>query len=75
MEPSADVIVLAREQGAGICLAVFLREGWFHGPSTCVSTGWKFLRSSCHSGCTVLAIRAGWQVAGDLVPQEASDDF
>ena len=27
--------------------------------------------SSCHRGCTVLANRKGWQVAGDLVPQEA----
>ena len=30
-----------------------------------------FLISSCHSGFTVLASRAGWRVAGDLVPQEA----
>ena len=30
-----------------------------------------FFRSSCHSGCTVLANREGWQVAGELVPQEA----
>ena len=33
-----------------------------------------FFRSSCHSGCTVLANREGWQVAGDLVPQEAPDN-
>jgi hypothetical protein len=32
-----------------------------------------FFRSSCHSGCTVLANREGWQVAGELVPQEAPD--
>ena len=29
----------------------------------------KFL----HSGCTVLANREGWPVAGDLVPQEAPE--
>ena len=28
-------------------------------------------RSSCHSGCTVLANREGGQEAGYLVPQEA----
>ena len=33
-----------------------------------------FFRSSCHSGCTVLANREGWRVAGDLVPQEAPDN-
>ena len=27
--------------------------------------------SSCHSGCTVMTNKAGWQVAGDLLPQEA----
>ncbi len=26
-----------------------------------------FFRSSCHSGCTVLANRAGWRVAGETV--------
>ena len=31
-----------------------------------------FFRSSCHRGCTVLANREGWQVAGELVPQEQS---
>ena len=25
----------------------------------------------CHSGCTVLANMKGWQVVGNLVPQEA----
>ena len=30
-----------------------------------------FFRSSCHRGYTVLANRKGWQVAVDLVPQEA----
>ena len=29
-----------------------------------------FFRSSCHKGCTVLANRKGWRVAGELVPQE-----
>ena len=31
------------------------------------------LKSSCHSGCTVLANREGWRVAGDLVHQEAPE--
>ena len=35
---------------------------------------WTFLRSFCHSGCTVLANRAGWQVADDLMPLEAPDN-
>ena len=30
-----------------------------------------FSPSSCHRGSTVLANRKGWQVAGDLMPQEA----
>ena len=33
-----------------------------------------FFRSSCHSGCTVLANREEWRVAGDLMPQEAPDN-
>ena len=33
-----------------------------------------FFISSCHSGCTVLANREGWRVAGDLVPQETPDN-
>ena len=33
-----------------------------------------FFRSSCHHGCTVLAIREGWRVACDLLPQEAPDN-
>ena len=37
-----------------------------------VWTAWTFLRSSSHSGCIVLSNRAGWQVTGDLVPQEAT---
>ena len=53
------------------CLALFLRDSWLHGPQTCVQTGWTFLRSSCHSGYTVLVNREEWRVAGDLVPQEA----
>ena len=40
-----------------------------------VWTAWTFLRSSGHSGCIVLSNRAGWQVAGDLVPQEAPHNF
>ena len=52
----------------GICLAVILRDGWLHGPPTCVKTCWTFLKISCHSGHTVLANRVGWRVAGDLVP-------
>ena len=32
-----------------------------------------FVRSSCHSVYTVLANREGWEVTGDLVPQEAPD--
>ena len=31
-------------------------------------------RSYCHSVCTVLANREGWEVADDLVPQEAPDN-
>ena len=38
-------------------------------PQTC----WTFLKSSYHSGYTVLANRAGWQVAGDQVPWESPD--
>ena len=34
---------------------------------------WTFLKSSCHSGYTVLANRMGWQVAGDLVSRESPD--
>ena len=49
------------------------RNGWLLGPPTCSQTG-CFFRSSCHSGCTVLANREGWRVAGDLVPQEAPDN-
>ena len=30
-----------------------------------------FFLISCHRGCTVLANRKGWQVAGDRLPQEA----
>ena len=33
------------------------------------------LGSSCHSGYTVLANRAGWRVAGDLVPWESTDNY
>jgi hypothetical protein len=32
-----------------------------------------FFRSSCHRGCKVLANREEWQVADELVPQEAPD--
>ena len=42
----------------GICLAVILRDGWLHGPPTCVKGGWTFLRSFCYRGCTVLGNRA-----------------
>ena len=30
-----------------------------------------FFLSSCHRGCTALANREGWRVAGELVPQDA----
>ena len=33
-----------------------------------------FYLGLCHSGCTVLANRERWRVAGDLVPQEAPDN-
>ena len=58
----------------GVCLAVFLRDSRLHGPPICDLTGWTFFKRSCHSGCTVLANRPGWQVAGDLVRQEAPHD-
>ena len=58
----------------GICLTVFSRDCWLHGPPTCVYTGWTFLKSSCYSGYTGLANRAGWQLAGDLMPRESPDN-
>ena len=35
---------------------------------------WGFLENSYHSGYMVLANKAGWQVAGGLVPQESPDN-
>ena len=54
--------------------SVTSKKGWLHGQPTCVYTGWNFFRSSYHIGFTVLAKRAGWQAAGDVVPQEAPDN-
>ena len=45
-----------------------------HGPPTCNYTGWTFLRIYCQGDSTVLAIRTGWKVPGDLVPQKAPDN-
>ena len=41
----------------------------------CVWTEWNFLKSTCHSGYTVLAKRAVRKVAGDLVPWECPDNL
>ena len=57
----------------GICLIVFLRDSWLHRPPTGDLTGWNFFKSSCHTDYTLLANKAGWQVAGDLVQQESLD--
>ena len=49
---------------------------YFGGTASCMErqTGWTFSESSCHSSYTVLANRAGWRVAGDLVPRESPDN-
>ena len=55
-------------------ISVISTKGWLHGQPTCVYTAWNFFRSSYQIGFTVLAKRAGWQAAGDVVPQEAPDN-
>ena len=54
-------------------LQYFFLNGWLYRPPRCALTGFFFIKSFCHSGCTFLANREGWRLAGDLVPQEAPD--